>query len=165
MQPGGAAPLEYSLNASTYQPGNIFTGLPAASYTVTIRDANGCLSTTSAIIANSAGPTLTATAVTASCNNSNGSITANSTGGVPPLQYSINGTTYQASKCFTGFVAGSYTVYVKDANNCITTAASTIISTGGPDCNGDSVASSCAANTGTITASGKWRSRSIAIQH
>ncbi len=151
---GGAAPLEYSINANIYQPGNTFTGLPAASYTVTIRDANGCLSTTSAIIANSAGPTLTATAVTASCNNSNGSITANSTGGVPPLQYSINGSTYQSGNVFTGLVAGSYSVYVKDANNCITNATATISSTGGPTVSGTSVASSCAANTGTITASG-----------
>ncbi|MBK7684379.1 MAG: T9SS type A sorting domain-containing protein [Bacteroidetes bacterium] len=151
---GGAAPLQYSLNASTYQSGNIFTGLLAGAYTVTIQDANGCLSTASTTIANSAGPTLTVTSVTASCNNANGSITANSTGGVPPLLYSINGTTYQAANMFTGLVAGSYTVYVKDANNCITTAASNITSTGGPTVTGSTAPSSCASNTGTITAAG-----------
>lgn len=158
---GGTAPLQYSLNANTYQPGNIFSGLTAATYIVTVQDANGCLTTASATIANSTGPTLTATTVTASCNNANGSITANSTGGVPPLLYSINGTTYQAANMFTGLVAGSYTVYVKDANNCITTVTATITATGGPTVTGISAASSCAANTGTITATGSGGSGAL----
>ncbi len=154
MATGGTAPLQYSLNANIYQASNIFSALAAGTYTITIKDANGCLATVSATIANSAGPTLTATAATASCGNTNGSVTANSTGGVPPLQFSINGTTWQASNFFGGLAPGSYTVSVKDANNCITTTTATVSSLGGPAVTATSGQSSCAGNTGTITAAG-----------
>ncbi|MFN8153566.1 MAG: T9SS type A sorting domain-containing protein [Bacteroidia bacterium] len=151
---GGTAPLQYSLNANTYQLSNIFTALAGGTYTVTVKDANGCLSSVTATVGNSSGPTLTATAATASCGNANGSVTANSTGGVPPLQYSINGTTFQTSNFFGGLAPGSYTLSVKDANNCITTTTATVSSTGGPGVTATSGQSSCAGNTGTITAVG-----------
>lgn len=151
---GGAAPLTYSLNANTYQASNIFNNLAAGTYTVTVKDVNGCLSSVSATVGNSAGPTISAVASTASCGNTNGSVTANSTGGVPPLQFSINGTTWQSSNFFGGLAPGSYTVSVKDANNCITTTTATVSSIGGPGVTATSVQSSCAANTGTITAAG-----------
>ncbi|GIV22858.1 MAG: hypothetical protein KatS3mg025_0517 [Bacteroidia bacterium] len=38
----GTAPYEYSLNGGPYQASATFTGLSAGSYTVTVRDANGC---------------------------------------------------------------------------------------------------------------------------
>jgi len=151
---GGVAPLQYSINANAYQSSNIFTGLNSGTYTVTVQDANGCLTTTTAVIGNFPAPTLTATAVTASCGNANGSITANSTGGVPPLQWSINGVNFQASNVFTGLVAGAYTVTVKDANNCTNTTTITVTSSNAPVVSGVATASSCAANTGSITASG-----------
>lgn len=158
---GGAAPLQYSINGNTYQVSNIFTGLVAGAYIVTVKDANGCLTTASATIANFPAPTLTATAVTASCANTNGSITANSTGGVPPLQWSINGVTFQPSNVFTGLAAGTYTVIVKDANNCTNTTTAIINSTLGPTVSGTAVASSCASSTGTITALGSGGSGTL----
>ena len=151
---GGVAPLQYSINANTYQANNLFTGLPAGTYTVTVQDANGCLTTANATIGNFPAPTLTATTVTASCGNANGSITANSTGGVPPLQWSINGVTFQSTNVFTGLIAGTYTVIVKDANNCTNTTTAIVTSSNAPNVTGTATASSCAANTGTITAAG-----------
>ncbi|MER3464032.1 MAG: hypothetical protein C4329_06065, partial [Chitinophagaceae bacterium] len=49
-------------------------------------------------------------------------MTINATGGTPAYQYSINGTTYQASNSFN-VAAGTYTVYVKDANGCVQSVA------------------------------------------
>ncbi|RMA56688.1 Ig-like domain-containing protein, partial [Ulvibacter antarcticus] len=50
------------------------------------------------------------------CNgDATGSITVAATGGLAPLQYSLNGGTPQASPEFTGLTAGSYTVTVTDA--------------------------------------------------
>jgi hypothetical protein len=39
---GGVSPYEYQLNSSAFQSSNIFNNLAAASYTVTVKDANGC---------------------------------------------------------------------------------------------------------------------------
>lgn len=158
---GGAAPLQYSINGNIYQSSNVFNGLAAGSYTVTVKDSNNCLSTATTTVPNSTGPTVTATAVTASCANANGSITANGTGGVAPLQYSINGTTFQASNFFFGLTAGTYIVTVKDANNCTSTVSITVASTNGPQVTGSSTASACSGNTGTITASGSGGSGAL----
>ena len=40
---GGVAPYEYSIDGSTFQDENHFTNLPTGDYTITIRDANGCI--------------------------------------------------------------------------------------------------------------------------
>jgi len=48
----------------------------------------------------------------------NGNITVNATGGVAPLQYSINGGAYQSSNSFPNLQPGTYTVTTKDAALC-----------------------------------------------
>ena len=53
----------------------------------------------------------------ASCDNHNGTITINATGGTAPLMYSINnGDTFQAGNIFSGLNSGQYFIQVKDAN-------------------------------------------------
>ena len=47
---GGTAPLLYSINGITYTANPSFTGLAAGIYTVRIKDANGCIATSSAIV-------------------------------------------------------------------------------------------------------------------
>jgi hypothetical protein len=39
---GGTLPLTYSKDGIIFQPGNIFTGLAAGPYTITVKDARGC---------------------------------------------------------------------------------------------------------------------------
>ena len=48
---GGTAPYFFSLNGGFNQTSGIFTGLSAGNYSIEISDANGCIFTTSAIIA------------------------------------------------------------------------------------------------------------------
>ena len=51
----------------------------------------------------------------------NGSFTVSGSGGTKPYQFSINGTAYQSSGTFSNLIAGTYTAYLKDTNNCSTT--------------------------------------------
>jgi hypothetical protein len=129
---GGTAPLQYSLDNITYTAANVFSGLAPGVYTVFVKDANGCIKTATAVVANASGLTLSVSNISSSCSNNNGVITATAGGGTAPLQYSINGITYQAGNIFTALVAGIYTVYVKDANGCIITRQTTIIAAGAP---------------------------------
>ena len=123
---GGTAPLQYSIdNGATYNSLSGFTNLVAGSYTVVVRDANGCTSSQTVNVAPSVVPVINATpTVNVTCNGgSNGSITINASSGTPPLQYSIdNGATFQAGNAFSGLAAGSYTVMVTDVYGCTVTS-------------------------------------------
>ena len=150
----GTAPLQYSINGNTFQPGNVFTGITPGVYAVTVKDAIGCFKTINVTVDNVLPPTVTAASTGATCNNINGSITATGSNGIPPYQYSINGgVSYQTGNVFTGLAPGIYTITIKDATGCINTVAVTIVNTTGPSVTATATTSSCAASTGTITAS------------
>ncbi len=151
---GGTAPLQYSINGNTFQASNIFNGLTPGSYTVTVKDANGCTKTVTVIVGNSPAPAVTATSVPAACSNINGSITATGSGGIIPYQYSINGTIFQASNVFTGLAPGTYTITIKDNTGCTSITTITVASTNGPAVTATTGASLCNTNSGTITAAG-----------
>jgi gliding motility-associated-like protein len=58
----------------------------------------------------------------------NGTITVTATGGVAPVQYSINnGNTYQSSNVFTNIAPGNYTVITRDAGACPVSQQVTIL--------------------------------------
>jgi SprB repeat len=48
---GGGVGFTYSLNSGAYQASNIFTGLAPATYNIAAKDADGCIKTGSAIVA------------------------------------------------------------------------------------------------------------------
>jgi gliding motility-associated-like protein len=120
---GGTPGSGYTYTWSTVpvQTSATATALCAGTYTVTVRDANNCTSTASVNITQPIALTASITTQTnASCfGTATGSLTVAGSGGTPTYQYSINaGTTYQASGTFSGLTAGSYTILVKDGNNC-----------------------------------------------
>ena len=130
---GGVAPYQYSINGgTTWVSTSAFTGLPAATtYNVQIRDANLCVRdldlAANTTITQPTALTATATNTNVSCfGGSNGTITVTATGGTAPYTYSTNGTTFQASNILTGLAANTYTVTVKDNNNCQITLTRTV---------------------------------------
>jgi len=123
---GGVGALQYSINGTVYQAGTLFNGLAAGPYTLYVRDINGCIKSIAVTILNLPAPVITASTSPASCGLSDGTITAEATGGTGALSYSINGVTFQASNVFTGLAAGTYTVTVRDSRNCLATVAITV---------------------------------------
>jgi gliding motility-associated-like protein len=151
----GVGPFQYSIDGGiTYQLSNIFNGLAAATYTIKIKDANSCTNNTSPIIvSNIAGATVTGISTNSTCGFANGKITATSVGGTAAFQYSIDGgVTYQPSNIFTGLLAGSYTIKIKDANNCLNNSpVITVANTAGATVSGISTNSTCGFANGKIT--------------
>lgn len=118
---GGTPPYEYSINNGvTWQASNVFNQ-PAGTYTILFRVV-GTTCSASTIATIGVGPgNITATY---SVNNvrcfggTDGILTINAAGGLPPYQYSVTGgTTYQASNIFN-LGAGTYNVRVKDNSFC-----------------------------------------------
>ncbi len=116
---GGSAPYSYSLNGANPQPSPVFPSLPNGTYTITVEDANGCLKDIITTLASPPEIFGTVTVDSTTCaGNSDGSITVSGSGGVPPYTYSIGGG-FISSGVFASLAGGTYTVSIRDANNCI----------------------------------------------
>ncbi|QCX02147.1 T9SS type B sorting domain-containing protein [Aggregatimonas sangjinii] len=125
--------ITYSIDGGTsYQTSNVFSNLAAGSYTVSIRKekAGGSCDINATSVNVDPSPTFTASAsVTQQIDCTTGSATLSvgiDTGGTAPFEYSLNGADFQNATDFSGLGAGTYTVTVKDANDCTTTADQTI---------------------------------------
>lgn len=126
---GGTPPLNFALNNGGYQTSGSYTGLAAATYTIHIKDGNACVKDTIVTVSPISGVNINSLNVTQpNCAGNTGSITVNGGGGVSPYTYSINGGSYQSSNVFGTLASGSYTVTIKDANNCSASSATTLTS-------------------------------------
>ncbi len=136
LNPGtGPFSINYSDGVSNFgaaglNSGDPITVSPTLSPTIyaftSLTDANGCVRTTGFTGGASVSivPVITYNSVNftdALCNGSGtGTITVNASGGNGGLTYSVDGgVTYQPSSIFTGLVAGTYNVFVKDNFGCI----------------------------------------------
>lgn len=119
---GGVAPYQYSRDNIAYQGSSLFGNLPAATYQLTVKDANSCTKTLTATVTHPSLFTLSQQSkqdLTCFGNNS-GQIQVTGNGGTGPYQYSLNNTDFQPSGLFTGLAAQGYTIFAKDAHNCAT---------------------------------------------
>lgn len=129
---GGTPAYTYSIDGTTFQSGNSFTGLAPGNYTLTVRDAAGCSSTGTVTLNAPAAPTIsTLTYTAANCGATDGSATVTVTGGSAPYTYawSPSGGTAATAANIGG---GSYTVTVTDAQNCSVSGSITVTTVGGP---------------------------------
>jgi hypothetical protein len=114
---GGTGFLKYSIGGGTFTDKNTFGGLTNGSYTLTIKDDNGC--TKSYPFKISALTVLIDDFKKITCfGEKNGELTLKGEGGVPPYQYSIdNGANFQATPVFNNLAAGTYSLVIKDNSN------------------------------------------------
>ncbi|OIQ15317.1 MAG: hypothetical protein BM557_11840 [Flavobacterium sp. MedPE-SWcel] len=110
----------YSIDGITFQTGTLFTDLIPATYTVLVKNTDGCV--TNASININAAPNTPAVADVAilqpNCDSDLGTITINTPTGVG-LTYSVDGVTFQQGTEFSGLASGDYTVTVKNTAGCI----------------------------------------------
>lgn len=157
----GGSPYSYSLNGFSYQPSATFPGLTAGGYNIYIKDALGCIKTTTVSITQPAPIIFSPSSTTnSSCGTSDGALLVSATGGV---QYSLNGSTWQASGLFNNLSAAGYTVWVKDAAGCTNTTNVLINDLGGPSLTLNSFTHATCNNTsgGTIAVTGSGGSGTL----
>lgn len=132
---GGTTPYTY-LWSNTSVAQNLLN-VAAGNYTVTVTDASLCTATADTSISQNSAILITTTFQDARCGLSNGSVTANPSGGTGPYTFLWNGG--QTTQTITGLAAGTYTVTVRDANLCSKTATRTITAIAPPTVVVDSV--------------------------
>ncbi|MGE0132057.1 MAG: HYR domain-containing protein [Blastocatellales bacterium] len=125
----GAATRLYSIDGGrNYSSNNVFPGLAAGKYFVSVKDVNACFAATQEVTLTDPSPiTFTTTPVNPICNGaSNGRITVNASGGASPFMYSKdNGASFQSGNVFSNLAAGGYQIKVKDSKGC-SVAAQTV---------------------------------------
>ncbi|MCE7996919.1 MAG: hypothetical protein HEP71_33465 [Roseivirga sp.] len=113
---GGVSPYTYIWSNGATSANT--TSLPAATFTITVTDANGLTATSQSTITEPAvlGAGSAVDNHVSTMGGNDGGATASATGGTAPYTYSWNNGVTIAS--ITGQVAGTYTVSVTDANGC-----------------------------------------------
>ncbi len=120
----GVSPFTYRIGTTgSYVTSNVFNNLKAGSYRVSILDANGCAGISNQVIITqpvAVTGTFTKTNVTTCYGGNNGSISVIPTTGIAPYTFKLGITgSYAASNVFNNLKAGTYKVFIQDANSCV----------------------------------------------
>ncbi|NJN41323.1 MAG: hypothetical protein HC811_02870 [Flammeovirgaceae bacterium] len=120
---GGTAPYQFKLNSGSFVSSGVFINLGPGTYTITIKDTDGCEKEISESI-QAANSTLAATSSIAEdnqCLSDNGSFTITASGGTTPYMFQLGSGSFGSASSFTAVKFGSYTVKVMDATGCTIT--------------------------------------------
>ncbi|MBK8414988.1 MAG: hypothetical protein IPL22_11180 [Bacteroidetes bacterium] len=154
---GGSGTLYFSIdNGASFQTTSTFSFLTAGSYTIIIKDVNGCEISLPTAVNNNAAPSIQSNPFTnITCNGAgDGTITINASGGIGILLYSIdNGVTTQNNGIFTNLTSGIYNIEVTDVNGCSATSTVTITEPQLLTASAATVTSTCSQNNGSLTIS------------
>ncbi len=125
---GGIGQLTYSLNGGPFQNQNTFNNLPGGIYTIAVQDKNGC-SITREFVLPDPNPSITQISVEPTlCGEDNGELNIEVNGGSGQIEYSIDQVTFQLTPHFENLSPGIYTISIRDAAGCMSTANAEIYS-------------------------------------
>ncbi|WP_276504945.1 gliding motility-associated C-terminal domain-containing protein, partial [Terrimonas pollutisoli] len=122
--PAPGTGIIYSIDGINFQASNVFTNVAPGTYTVSIKNAAGCSSsTTITVIQINNTIALDQTVTDAICTSNNGSINLAISDGAAPYTFAWSGPNNFTStnEDLTSLSAGDYTVIVTDANGCTQT--------------------------------------------
>jgi gliding motility-associated-like protein len=119
---GGNAPYSYLWSTGSTQA--FLRDVPAGIYTLTLTDANGCISTPVQPRISLSSPPVAILSITATdppCfGQTQGSISIDSVrGGAPPFLFALDNGAFSNRTLFAGLSVGNYAIRVQDANGCI----------------------------------------------
>ena len=130
---GGTPGYTYSIDGTTFLPGDTFTGLTDGTYTLTVQDAQGCTLPLTVTILPLDPPTdIAFTATAPNCPTETSDVTLAVTGGFGDITYAITAPAADATtnavndNVFPGLAPGTYTFSVTDAKGCVYTEDFTI---------------------------------------
>ncbi|QXP58809.1 T9SS type B sorting domain-containing protein [Olleya sp. HaHaR_3_96] len=144
----GIAPYEYSIG-NGFQSSPDFTVNAAGTYTITVRDANGCTDTVTYTIDDPIA--LTLAAISPSCSDDDGEITVTGINGTGSYTYALSpnpGSVSLTGNVFSGVPSGTYVVTITDLATACTNDATVVLDVATPvtftatatdvTCNGES---------------------------
>jgi hypothetical protein len=115
----GSSFYSYQLDNGTVQTANKFENLPAGTYSVIVKDRDGCTATENINIVE---PTkiMTSNLITtpATCSGATGSITFSATGGTGALKFKLVDGDFQTTPSFLNLSGGTYDLTAEDENGC-----------------------------------------------
>ncbi|WP_350287513.1 T9SS type B sorting domain-containing protein [uncultured Croceitalea sp.] len=124
---GGTADYQYAIspNLNQFDDSNIFTGLSAGMYDVIVQDSEGCFELIEFEITEPTTLEMEYTSTPEICaGDEDGTIQVTITGGTAPYSTSLNSNSdsdfVEDRVDFDSLASGTYVVFVKDANGCIT---------------------------------------------
>jgi gliding motility-associated-like protein len=115
----GTSPYQYSIDGVNFQTSDLFSGLAAGNYTLTVKDAIGATGSTTVIVSGTPVPTIAVSENAATCTGIDGSLTITAAGGTAPYTYSEDGSNFGTANVFSGISSGKIlSATVEDANGC-----------------------------------------------
>jgi gliding motility-associated-like protein len=124
---GGTPNYSYQWSTVPSQTTVKAINLAASNYTVTVTDANNCTVTTNVTLTQPPLLTVSTQKMDVLCHGGNsGSAIATPNGGTMPYAYQWNTMPAQTTDTASNLSIGTYTITITDANNCSTTATTTI---------------------------------------
>lgn len=139
----------------------------AGTYTLTVTNGNGCTRQASTTLTNPSAITINGTTTNVSCaGGNNGSITVTASGGTGSKTFTWN--TGATGSTISNLAPGTYTVTVKDANNCTKTQSFTVTAPAALSVQGTVTNPTCTNSQSgsiTVTATGGTGSKTFTWSH